>query len=254
MRRRGWKKEQLVNLSEYSHFEVIDFDRSRRRLKWGDKMLGLRKGLVDLELKLRDNNFNINLSESQIPGSLVFNASHGTGWSYSVDVLHSSRDAITNLHHQNSFSTSNRTRTYLTIHLHNKYCDVKSDRKENKNYMNGNSNEVEKYVYPRQNPWILSANLLTLCSEEENFDIPVKIILNIIPSNQNKFIEIRNNLHHRRFKRQLAFNQQPVFPQQSYTKEIQEEQNPGLHVITITATDADSGEAGTLTYSLEAAN
>lgn len=55
----------------------------------------------------------------------------------------------------------------------------------------------------------------------------------------------------RRQKRQNG-NRTPNFARSQYTQNIKEEQEPGLSVITITATDPDSGEAGTLTYRMEA--
>ncbi|KAL5014373.1 hypothetical protein ScPMuIL_008643 [Solemya velum] len=45
-------------------------------------------------------------------------------------------------------------------------------------------------------------------------------------------------------------NQPPRFAKDGYVKEIQEQQNAGLSVVRVTATDPDSGEAGTFTYSM----
>ncbi|CAH1784160.1 unnamed protein product [Owenia fusiformis] len=67
--------------------------------------------------------------------------------------------------------------------------------------------------------------------------------------------EAHNKIRHRhksskRLKR--ATNTRPRFQKSQYVDYIKEEQNPGLSVITISAQDPDSGQAGTLTYSLEA--
>ncbi|CAG5120721.1 unnamed protein product, partial [Candidula unifasciata] len=54
-----------------------------------------------------------------------------------------------------------------------------------------------------------------------------------------------------RRKRQNG-NRAPSFARPQYIQNIKEEQEPGMSVITITATDPDIGEAGTLTYKMEA--
>ncbi|CAL1545097.1 unnamed protein product, partial [Lymnaea stagnalis] len=54
-----------------------------------------------------------------------------------------------------------------------------------------------------------------------------------------------------RKKRQIR-SSAPSFSSAQYSKNITEEQEPGLSVITITATDPDEGEAGMLTYRMEA--
>ncbi|KAI8745631.1 protocadherin wing polarity protein stan, partial [Biomphalaria glabrata] len=55
----------------------------------------------------------------------------------------------------------------------------------------------------------------------------------------------------RRVKRQVK-NRPPTFPQAQYNTHVKEEQDPGLSVIVITATDQDEGEAGMLVYRMEA--
>lgn len=64
------------------------------------------------------------------------------------------------------------------------------------------------------------------------------------------YITSHHSLHAR--LRRAATNTKPTFQLQLYEKHIEEEQAPGVLVATITATDPDSGDAGRLTYSLQA--
>ena len=78
--------------------------------------------------------------------------------------------------------------------------------------------------------------------------------LEIYTSKKSQIFESIGNSHNHRFirlKRQTS-NQSPTFPQLHYYGSVREEQNPGIHVIRITATDSDSGDAGRLTYSMMA--
>lgn len=57
-----------------------------------------------------------------------------------------------------------------------------------------------------------------------------------------------------KFRQRRETNNQPEFPQKLYIKSVEEERNPGYVIDTITATDDDTGEDGTLRYSLKATN
>ncbi|XP_064606055.1 LOW QUALITY PROTEIN: cadherin EGF LAG seven-pass G-type receptor 2-like [Liolophura sinensis] len=64
------------------------------------------------------------------------------------------------------------------------------------------------------------------------------------------YISSLHNLHAR--LRRAATNTKPTFQLPLYERHIDEEQAPGVLVATITATDPDSGDAGRLTYTLQA--
>lgn len=61
---------------------------------------------------------------------------------------------------------------------------------------------------------------------------------------------IRSRSRSRR-RRQVS-NSHPAFDPKEYTVHVEEEQEPGQSLITITATDSDSGDAGKLTYRMDA--
>jgi len=56
--------------------------------------------------------------------------------------------------------------------------------------------------------------------------------------------------NHRRMRRAPPVNHPPSFSKSDYYERVSEEEPAGVHVVTITATDSDLGEAGILTYSL----
>lgn len=103
----------------------------------------------------------------------------------------------------------------------------------------------------------LSGNFIVSCSKSATQTVPYKVyIFNMQQKGSLDSVFFKEiNLHlsnHRRFKR--TTNQSPSFGQTQYTANVKEEQNPGITVIRVTATDPDNGDAGTLTYSMTAQN
>lgn len=97
--------------------------------------------------------------------------------------------------------------------------------------------------------WSFNFNLIMYCNDTE-IDLKVNVVVHNVRKVEETptMYEVRKSSSHVRLKR--ALNNPPEFEQSTYTKKIKEEQNPGVHVITVTANDPDSGNDGTLTYSL----
>ncbi|XP_052061386.1 cadherin EGF LAG seven-pass G-type receptor 2-like isoform X1 [Mytilus californianus] len=99
------------------------------------------------------------------------------------------------------------------------------------------------------------ANVLVSCKNILEM-VPISILLQNMQDSGNfdvmsfEEIDMKFNIH-RRFRRQTE-NKEPSFAQTQYIANVKEEQNPGVTVISITANDPDSGDAGTLTYTMSA--
>ncbi|XP_033746006.1 LOW QUALITY PROTEIN: cadherin EGF LAG seven-pass G-type receptor 2-like [Pecten maximus] len=112
---------------------------------------------------------------------------------------------------------------------------------------------TDRQVCLHSHDWTINFNLIMYCKGMET-DMKVNVVVHNLRNVQNTptMYEVRQASNHMRLKRAIAINNPPEFEQNMYTKSVLEEQNPGFHVITITATDPDTGNDGTLTYSLEA--
>ncbi|XP_021344023.1 cadherin EGF LAG seven-pass G-type receptor 2-like isoform X2 [Mizuhopecten yessoensis] len=113
---------------------------------------------------------------------------------------------------------------------------------------------TDRQVCLHSHNWSFNFNLIMYCKDMET-DMKVNVVIHNLRNVQINptMYEIKSQgSRHIRLKRATTINNPPAFAQDMYTKSVLEEQNPGLHVITITATDDDTGNDGTLTYSLEA--
>lgn len=87
------------------------------------------------------------------------------------------------------------------------------------------------------------------CHKSEN-----QLMLYVIAFKKHTVVDVSPSVTTKkplRKKRQTR-NKPPTFAQAQYTKNVKEEQDPGLSVIKMSATDPDEGEAGVLTYKMEA--
>ncbi|XP_062576129.1 cadherin EGF LAG seven-pass G-type receptor 2-like isoform X1 [Saccostrea cucullata] len=112
---------------------------------------------------------------------------------------------------------------------------------------------LQKFCTPSSR-FSVSGHLNVKCSKASQVEeIPVKIIFQNLLEFQHESLPSSNPNHHIRLRRQVI-NTAPKFPQVTYSASVQEKQNPGYHVITVTATDSDSGDNSVITYSMTAQN
>ncbi|XP_061178872.1 cadherin EGF LAG seven-pass G-type receptor 2-like isoform X2 [Saccostrea echinata] len=112
---------------------------------------------------------------------------------------------------------------------------------------------LQKFCTPSSR-FSVFGHLSVKCSKlSQVVEIPVKIIFKNLLEFQQKSLPSPSQNHHLRIRRQVI-NNAPKFPQLTYSASVQEKQNPGYHVITVTATDSDSGDNSVITYSMTAQN
>ena len=94
-------------------------------------------------------------------------------------------------------------------------------------------------------PFVLRTRVKSHCTNPKaTFNIPVEIALYAKGSRETEESKLKRS--------RRATNRPPSFQQQTYSANVPEEQNVGYSIMTITATDPDTGPAGFLTYSLVA--
>ena len=112
----------------------------------------------------------------------------------------------------------------------------------------------EKFCTPSSEFSIFGHLYVRKCLKfQHHLEIPVKITFKnmfAVTSYSDPLIT-SNPKKHSRIRRQIE-NNRPVFPDANYEASVKERQNPGLHVITMSAIDTDSGDNGVITYSMTA--
>lgn len=109
---------------------------------------------------------------------------------------------------------------------------------------------LQKFCTP-SSKFSLSGHLNLKCTKSSHsVTIPVKIVFKNLFEFQPSSYQDRRPV---RVRRQVM-NNAPNFPQPTYSATVQEKQNPGYHIITVTAMDTDTGDNGVITYSMTAQN
>ena len=107
----------------------------------------------------------------------------------------------------------------------------------------------EKFCTPSSEFSIFGHLYVRKCLKfQHHLEIPVKITFKNIFAVTSYSVPLitSNPKKHSRIRRQIE-NNRPVFPDANYEASVKERQNPGLHVITMSAIDTDSGDNGVIT-------
>ncbi|XP_046355288.2 cadherin EGF LAG seven-pass G-type receptor 1-like isoform X1 [Haliotis rufescens] len=272
--------------------------------------------------------FDIHMSATDPGGTVLYNGSHGPGWSYTLDRQHS-RHALPYLeldssngvvylkqnvqcYHvsENPFNfrvisrirysnlISNYTVTPFSVFVHGDKCGVspqtlKPHRLKDPHFVVVYSNQTTNQCIPRGHHLaslasyiplsfkqcvivvdmpvssdlkvdiqtleitslisrclnggeiIADFNVLFYC-EKSSMSVPYRLVLH---SFSGHYSPNTVNVKKHRWRRAIE-NNPPVFSKIQYVEHVKEEQRPGIVVATITASDPDTQEAGTITYSM----
>nr|AHY88472.1 fmi [Terebratalia transversa] len=94
-------------------------------------------------------------------------------------------------------------------------------------------------------------NIESLCGSTNSYSVPLHIIIRKHKSTPKYFPSLTYK-HSQRIRRQVLRNSAPHFSKANYVSRVPEGRNPPVTVTTITASDSDSGTAGSLYYTLMA--